>query len=270
MNIKSLGIKTDLHIKKFSGNVIDRGDYLVVHTPSNTGYWFGNYIIFDKPPAKLDFDRWRQIFKKEIYDKNRSEHMLFSWDTITGEQGDISEFNKNGFTLEEDVLLSTTKVNKPPHYNKDISIRILKTDEDWEVSFDNQILCRGESIGESFADHKIFKRKQLAQYRQMCEEGLCEWYGVFIKDQMAADMGVFLVDRVGNFQDVGTAPAFRRQGICGTAVYEISKDLFESNKVDTMMMTADENYHAARIYESVGFKPSEKSVCLLNASYYKN
>jgi ribosomal protein S18 acetylase RimI-like enzyme len=103
----------------------------------------------------------------------------------------------------------------------------------------------------------------------MCEQGLCEWYGVFIKDQMAATMGIFLVDGVGNFQDVGTAPDFRRQGICGTAVYEISNHLLESKKVHTMMMTAVENYHAVRIYESVGFKPGEKSVCLLNPRYFK-
>lgn len=28
--------------------------------------------------------------------------------------------------------------------------------------------------------------------------------------------------------------------------------------VDTLVMIADEHYHAARIYESVGFKPVEK------------
>ncbi len=102
----------------------------------------------------------------------------------------------------------------------------------------------------------------------MCEKGLGEWYGIFIKNQMVADMAVFFVDCVGNFQDVETIPEYRKQGICGSAVYKIAKHLFQSKRVHTMMMIADENYHAARIYESVGFKPSEKSVCLLNSQYF--
>ena len=144
----------------------------------------------------------------------------------------------------------------------------MKTDTDWEMSFNNQVLCRDEDTNESLADHMTFKRKQLREYRLMWEKGLCEWYGIFIKNQMVADMGVFFVDGVGNCQDVGTAPEYRKQGICGSAVYKISKRLFKSKKVHTMIMTADENYHAARIYESVGFKPSEKSVCLLNSQYF--
>ncbi len=268
MEIKSLGIKTDLHINKFSGDVIDRGDYLVVYTPSNPGYWFGNYIIFDKPPQKNDFQKWRGIFIKEIYEKNKSEHMLFRWDTVTGEKGILTDFRKNNFAMDEDVLLSATKINKPLHYNSDITIRILKTKDDWEMSIQNQILCNDKSTGESLADHEVFKRKQMHEYCLMCEQGLCKWYGVFIKDLMVADMGVFLVDGVGHFQDVGTAPEFRRRGICGTAIYEISNALLDSKKINTMMMTADENYHAARIYESVGFKPSERSVCLLNPQYF--
>jgi hypothetical protein len=31
MEIKSLGIKIDLQINRFSGDVIDKGEYIVVH-----------------------------------------------------------------------------------------------------------------------------------------------------------------------------------------------------------------------------------------------
>ena len=44
MHLNSLVIKTDLIFARFSGEVIDRGNYLVIRTPSNTGYHLGNYL----------------------------------------------------------------------------------------------------------------------------------------------------------------------------------------------------------------------------------
>lgn len=54
MNIRSLGRKTDLIFARFSGTVEDKGFYTLVKTPSNPGYHWGNYIIFDRPPQGGD------------------------------------------------------------------------------------------------------------------------------------------------------------------------------------------------------------------------
>ncbi len=270
MEIQSLEINTDLHINRFSGTVTDKGDYIVVHTPSNPGYYYGNYLVFNKPPGKNDYEKWMALFKKEIYDKNHSNHVLFRWDTIIGDTGYVSKFKENNFDIEENILLSTHVVNQPLHYNTEITIRVLKTDSEWEMAINNQILCRDENTSGSLPDFTKFKQKQFEQYRLMCKNKLCEWFGVFIKDQLVADMGVFLVNGAGHFDNVGTAPEFRRQGICGSAIYKISKQYLDSKKAHTLMMVADENYHAARIYESVGFQPNEKTVCLLNQNYFSS
>ena len=47
MKLYSLGRKTDIIFAKFSGKVIDRGNYILIQTPSNTEYHWGNYVIFD-------------------------------------------------------------------------------------------------------------------------------------------------------------------------------------------------------------------------------
>lgn len=268
MKIRSSIIKAGLHIFRFSGDVIDKGDYIVVHTPSNPEYWFGNHLIFKAPPKKGDFEKWCRVFKEEIYDKNKSHHMLFRWDGVAGEKGDISAFEKNDFHVVEDVLLSAHEVNPPPHPHTEISIRSIKTDAEWEMAFNNQVICRDEGTTGPLSSFMAFKRIQMRQYRLMCEQGLGEWYGAFLKNRMVADMAVFFVDGVGILEDVGTDPAFRRQGICGTAVYHISRELLDSGKVGTMAMTADENYHAARIYESVGYRPTERSVHMYNPHYF--
>lgn len=50
MIIRSLGRRTDLIFAKFSGRVIDRGSYTLIQTPSNPGFHWRNYIVFDHAP----------------------------------------------------------------------------------------------------------------------------------------------------------------------------------------------------------------------------
>lgn len=50
MQPTSLGYRTDLIFHRFEGEVTDRGHYLVIHTPSNPSYRWGNLLIFDAPP----------------------------------------------------------------------------------------------------------------------------------------------------------------------------------------------------------------------------
>ncbi len=47
----SLGYRTDLFVRAFDGVVEDRGRHIVVRTPSNPGFWWGNFLLYplDRP-----------------------------------------------------------------------------------------------------------------------------------------------------------------------------------------------------------------------------
>jgi len=53
MEVQSLELKTDLHISKFSDTVTDRGEYIVVHTPSNPGYYFAITLSLTNHQEKM-------------------------------------------------------------------------------------------------------------------------------------------------------------------------------------------------------------------------
>ncbi len=57
----------------------------------------------------------------------------------------------------------------------------------------------------------------MASYRQMFEAGMASWFGAFMDGQLVGDLGVFCEGIVGRYQNVGTHPEYRRQGICFTA-----------------------------------------------------
>jgi ribosomal protein S18 acetylase RimI-like enzyme len=260
MIIKSLGYRTDLFFPQFDGHLINRGDHLVVLTPSNPTYHWGNFLLFAQPPGQGDFERWKTIFEREFRTQPDTHHMAFGWDTITGEIGEVEPFIKNGFNLNRSVVLSTQHVHSPPKLNQQVVIRPIAQDWEWDQALDNQIACRETMF--SLAGYTIFKQQQMVRYRNMVSAGWGQWFGAFLDNRLVADLGLFCRDGIGRYQSVGTHPDFRRRGICGTLVYQAANYGFEHLGAQTLVMIAAENYHAAKIYESVGFTPTEHLAAL--------
>ncbi len=80
---------------------------------------------------------------------------------------------------------------------------------------------------------------------------------------VACPSGEGLLDTQGvgiaRYQQVETRPTHFRQGICGTLVYRSAQIMLEEGAADVLVMEADADYHAAAIYESVGFQRTERN-----------
>ncbi len=252
MQLKSLGYRTDLIFPQFDGIILDRGDYLVIRTPSNPFFYWGNFLIFSQPPTDGDLERWKNLFTQEI---GPAEQFVFGWDTLNGELGQVEPFLANGFDLGQSLVLATSSVRTPAKYNRDVLVRPLTEDWEWEQAMYNQVACRDASFG--FDEYLVFKRPQMQRYQAMTRAGLGQWFGAFLDGKLVADLGVYASGKLGRFQVVGTHPDYRRLGICGALVHQASRYALDVMKLETLVMVADEHYHAAKIYESVGFEVRE-------------
>jgi len=87
MNVRSLGYRTDLIFPSFEGEILDRGDYLVVRTPLNPVFYWGNFLLFSEPPGEGDFDQWRRLFQREIGGPPQFKHLAFGWDGTRAKRG---------------------------------------------------------------------------------------------------------------------------------------------------------------------------------------
>ena len=94
--------------------------------------------------------------------------------------------------------------------------------------------------------------------RALTEAGFGVWFGAFAEGQLAGDLGLFVKDRIGRFQEVETYPAFRRRGVCRSLVYQASHYAFEHMDAQKLVLVADEGSDAARLYQQVGFQPTER------------
>ena len=65
---------------------------------------------------------------------------------------------------------------------------------------------------------------------------------------------------LARFQTVKTHPDARGRGLAGTLVHEISRFGFADLDAETLVMVADPEYLAIRLYRSVGFADTEVQI----------
>ena len=260
MKIQSLGYRTDLIFPTFDGQVIDRGNYLVIRTPTNPNFYWGNFLLFSHPPQEGDLDVWRDLFTREIGTPPDTVHQVFGWDSPEGEEGVIQPFLEAGFRVDRNVVLSSRAPSDPARPSSSVSIRPLKSESDWEQAVENQIVCREPEFEER--EYREFQQKKMTGYRKMAASGHGDWYGAFTEQKLVADLGLYHHKGVGRFQSVETNPAFRRRGIAGTMIVEASRQAKKKYNLHTLVIVADEDSSPARLYTSLGFELTEKQVGL--------
>ncbi len=260
MNVKSLGYRTDLIFHAFDGEIIDRGHYLVIRTPTNPTFYWGNFLLFAQPPGPGDFALWRELFAQEIGVPPQTEHQVFGWDTVDGEEGVIQPFLDAGFRRDRGLVLTCNEPLSPARSSSSVSIRALKTNDEWQQAVELQVVCREPEFQES--GYRTFRQRQMARYRQMVDSGFGDWYGAFAGQQLVADLGLFHSQGVGRYQSVETHPDFRRRGIAGALIAGAGRQAKAAANLHTLVIVADEDSNAARLYQSLGFQPTERQVGL--------
>lgn len=254
MHLHSLGYRTDLIFPRFDGLILDRGDYLVIQTPANPLFYWGHFLFFAAPPEAGDLDRWQQLFTNEFRALPHVKHFAFGWDAPDGAVGEIQPFLDAGFHCFKDIVLVAETVHPPPHPNTAIGIRALTTDAEWAAALDLHLLCHGS---EDPSGDLTFIRTQWARFRAMTQVNRGAWLGAYLGEQLVGALGIFVEGELGRFQEVSTHPAYRRQGICGTLVHHASCYGFTQLGAQRLVIVTEEGYHAARVYQSVGYQQRE-------------
>jgi ribosomal protein S18 acetylase RimI-like enzyme len=261
MKIQSLGYATSLAVISYTGKITEHSDYWVAQSTGNPDYHWGNLLLMKKAPVEGDFDAWNALFEREFMHQPLVKHRTFGWDTVDGAMGNTTKFVEAGFVPELSTVLAADRewIRATKSANAECTVRALASDGDWSQALENQIACREAAFDEE--DYRRFKVAQMREYRSICESGKGSWFGAFLGDRLAADLGIiFCWDGLARYQQVGTHPEFRRRGLCEALVAK-SAALCPA-EMKRFVMVADPGYHAIKVYEKAGFREEEKQVGL--------
>lgn len=149
--------------------------------------------------------------------------------------------------------MATAKTTPTVHAREDIHVRPLNTDEDWRDALE----IKQQSFDSSPSFQK-FLAQQMKRNRDLVARESFQWFGAFCRGEMAATMGLFVWGGLGRCLGVATAPGHRRKGWCSTLVHAVCSYGFAQMGVEQIVIMTTPGSAAARVYESVGFKLSER------------
>jgi ribosomal protein S18 acetylase RimI-like enzyme len=255
--VQSLAFRTDVMLLECGGSVvIDRGPYVVVRTSANPGFRWGNYLLFPRPPRPGDEARWSALFEAEF---PKASHQAFGVDGTAGETGDPVAHRALGVTAEVNTVLTAQRL-VAPRTVPDAEIRALAGSDDWAQALELHVACYGVP---SDAETRLFTERQVAGYRYLCEAGYGRWIGAFVDGRLRAAAGLFTLGfGLARFQNVQAHPDFRRRGLASAVLLHAGRQALDGARVHTLVIVADPDEDAIRLYRSLGFTDTEHQVQL--------
>lgn len=257
---KSLGAQTNFLMDNFLAETYERDEYFVIKTPNRPTYFWGNYILMKSPPVLGAFEKWIAIYEKEVGTRESLGFCSITFDYDPSKPFDTSDFTDNGFRVGVDKILVADKVYRPRKLNEDLVIKeydLSNHIKDYvALHFDPDWIYGNES------EQMEFITGQGNEFASLIKKRSAKRYGAFLDVKLIADLGIYWDDKVVRFNSISTHSLYRRRGACSTLVYKVSKDLLEQFPAKKLVMQADEDYHAAGIYESIGFVQTDKVICL--------
>ncbi|MNS71765.1 Acetyltransferase (GNAT) family protein [compost metagenome] len=253
---RSLGLLTELAVLWPASRIEDRGDHLVIRTPGQPGYYWGNFLAFRDPPGPDAHRTWPRHFEAAFGHDPAIRHMTFAWDDPAGALGELSALEAAGFAGELGVVLTASRTSLPRPATPGLVVRPLESDADWEAATLNQVACRSD--GFELEAYTRFKRARMATYREMARAGRGAWFGAFLDGTLVGELGLFTIGGVARYQSVGTHPDYRRRGVCATLVHAAADHARAHWGVARLVIVAEPGEDAERVYRSVGFEPTER------------
>jgi ribosomal protein S18 acetylase RimI-like enzyme len=254
VDVQSLGFRTDLMLRRLGGaDVEDRGDHLVVRTPANPNFYWGNFLLVP-PLGPGDGTRWLQAFTESFPD---ARHVAIGVDGTGGVLGDDAAFRDAGLVPGVDVVLTASTLRAPGTPRPAADLRPLAGDDDWAQS----VAFRVAAGPRDDPAQRAFAAARQAELRAQADAGHGVYVGAFVDGVLVAELGCYVTDDgLARFQSVETAEAHRRRGLASALMVLAERLLRQRHDVEQLVIVADPSYVAIDLYRRLGFRDTERQV----------
>ena len=254
MHVSSLGFRTDLALLTASGSIVeDRGTHLVVRSPDNPSYFWGNFILLAQPPVPGGEREVVGAFHTEF---PLAEHVSIGIDTAELSDDARAAFEAAGMTVDVATVLTASALVAPREVEAEV--RALDGDDDWEARARLSQQLYPQTSEEAFM---AFARQKNVQERRLVDAGRGQRFGAFVDGTLVSTAGAFVTeDGVARFQSVETHPDHRRQGLAAAVVHAAGQHALDRLGVRTLVIVADTDGEAIGIYRRLGFADAERQL----------
>jgi ribosomal protein S18 acetylase RimI-like enzyme len=223
-----------------TGSVSERIDGAFVDSVREyPGYWHGNRLVLDRPPSPAELERWRERHRELFAWRGGGYPAVVTWyDQLDVPPPEIAD--------EVQTALLAPSVAPDVPEPDGLNALDLEDDAHWERAVELQ--------GAVTPEFGAFNRWRLATLRALAERGRGFYRALIDADGAAvAALGAFCAEGVGRFANVATAQPFRRRGCASHLIAGALRGL--RKRVDDVVIVADTDSEAERLYRALGFVP---------------
>jgi GNAT superfamily N-acetyltransferase len=254
------GWETDLAILRHSGSYIEEfKDHIVVRTPHNPDYHWGNFILVTDGSLANDAKRWQTTFTNAFPEA--------TWVAIGLPQFPESPGAWTTLDLELERMDVLRAVSRPPvpGISSAYTSRIFE-EGDWDLLLAREI---AENIKSGDHDPESFERyisNAIKGYEALSRNGLAAWFGAFHESELIADLGIVICGERARYQSVQTDERHRRQGLASHLLGSAAEWARERGCTTWVIVTESAN-SAGRVYRRAGFEPDLETVTAYRSSH---
>ena len=254
MHVSSLGFRTDLALLTSSGSVVeDRGTHLVVRTPDNPSYFWGNFILLAEPPVPGGEREVIGAFHTEF---PTADHVSIGVDGTKDLTEALQPFVAAGMELDCGTVLTTGALVAPRPVPEGVVVRPLTSDDDWEGRARLSHHLWAQTDEETFLG---YARAKNVQERALLARGIGQRYGAFVDDLLVSTAGIFVTHRgIARYQSVETHPEHRRQGLAAAVVHAAGEHALTTYGTEVLVIAAETDGDAIGLYRRLGFTDAER------------
>ena len=253
------GWRTDFILHRFGAEVIEREDCVVVRSPGNEGFYWGNCLMVAETPADADLAHWLRRFEQEVAaGRPGVRHVAIGFNSTPPAPGLLPSWHADGFELMETATMRLRPgMLRMPQASRaaPLALRPIDWSHELEAFVDLQ---SADSQGHEPQGYRRFRREQMRRFETIDAQGVGTWFGLWCGDTLVADCGLLREGTLGRFQSVLVHPDWRRRGLCRAMVGGVCEWGFGPWGLEELLMCADPQDVAIGIYESLGFEAFDR------------
>jgi GNAT superfamily N-acetyltransferase len=233
---------------RHSGSLVeDHGDHLVVRTPQNPDYHWGNCILVLDQATIGDADRWISAFQ--------AAHPDAGWVSVglITLPADDAAWTAHGVAIEGDDVLTAQQAPLSTPRPDGYTVRRIAGD-DWEQVVAAEIADNALTGAYAAGSHERFTRAQTGLRRGLSERDVAAFFGAFTDGFLASSLGIVVCGETARYQSVGTDAGHRRRGLAGHLLGVAAAWSVQQGCNEWVIITEAGN-PAGRIYRGAGFGP---------------
>lgn len=247
-----LGWRTDLDVLERSGAVFERrGDHLIVRSPDNPGFHWGNFLMVTSPQLAGQPQRCLAIFQEALPE---ARHVAVGLPVPAARA-----WQDSGVPYEWDLVLASTQPPARGAAPAGYSVRQLRSADDWSRCVHADMAEHVRTGGSADDGYLGFAQASMRSRAHLTERAHGAFFGAFAGDELVADLGIVMCDgAVARYRSVATSHGHRRRGLA-SHLLAVAGQWAAGRGAVRWVIVAEPGSDAERLYRSLGMVPAAAS-----------